>query len=317
MALININSVYSSLPFSKRRYKNIFPLLCMTVPFFLLVVIFAYVPLWGWSFAFTDFQPGISIFASKFVGLKNFLRLFDISYGSEFPMVMRNTLALSFIGIATMPIPVAFAIMITELRTRWLKRLIQTVTSFPYFVSWIIVYSLFFAFLSVDDGLINQVLLKVHLISNPTDILANPDVTWLFQTFLGLWKTAGYSAIIYISSIAGIDQELYKAAEIDGAGRFGKIRHITIPGIMPTFSVIMVLTIGNILNMGFDQYFVFHNPLIHERIEVLDLYTYHMGIINSDYPFATAVGIFKTVVSAVLLFSANMINKKINGKSII
>lgn len=297
------------------RLRKALPLLCMTVPFFILIIVFNYVPLWGWSMAFINYSPGISIFKSDFIGLHNFLRLFDVD--SQFLIVMRNTLVLSFLNLLATPLPIILAIMITEVKNNAFKKTIQTVVSFPNFVSWITVYSLFFVFLSVDDGILNSILIKLNMINTPMDILANPDFAWPLQTFASIWKSIGYSAIIYIAAISGIDQELYQAAEVDGAGKFRKIWYITVPCIMPTFMVIMVLTIGNLINTGFDQYYVFSNSLVSERIEVLDTYTYNLGLKQMDYSFATTVGIFKTVVSVILLFAANRLSKWTTGSHII
>ncbi|QGR00281.1 sugar ABC transporter permease [Paenibacillus psychroresistens] len=283
----------------------------MTVPFFVLVLIFSYVPLWGWSIAFFDYSPGVSLFESKFAGFKYFIELF--AGDSQFLMVMRNTLVLSFLNLLTTPLPIILAIMIVEVKIGWLRRFIQTISSFPYFVSWIIVYSMFFTFLSVDDGLINQ----LFFTNRPIDILGDPDWTWALQTFASLWKSMGWTAIIYIAAISNLDQELYHAAQVDGAGRLKQIWHITIPGVMPTFIVILLLTIGNLVSTGFEQYYVFHNPLIHDVIEVLDTYTYRLGLVQLDFSFSTAVGIFKTVVSVLLLFSVNLFSKKVLGRSII
>jgi putative aldouronate transport system permease protein len=295
--------------------KGYLPLYMMTVPFFLIAVLFHYVPLWGWSIAFLDYSPGVDLAEAKFVGFKYFERLF--SGTSEFGLVLRNTLVLSFLHLLLSPVPVFLAIMITNLRSRLFGKIVQTVTSFPNFTSWIIVYSIFFSFFSIDDGMINKLLFsKLHWISEPSNILADPSWTWWFMTLATLWKTVGWTAIIYISAIAGIDQEQYQAAEVDGANRFQQALHVTIPGIMPTFTILLLISIGNMLNIGFEQYYVFHNALIHDRIEVIDTYTYRMGLVQNDFSYSTAAGIFKSLISVILLFSANFITKITTGRSI-
>ena len=309
--------ILKQLNSSRKNYKfsNYTQLYMMTLPFIALVMVFNYLPLWGWSIAFVDYSPGVSVFKSAFVGLDNFKSLFSTS---EFTMVLRNTLALSSLNILTSVIPILFAILLTELRNSKFQRIIQTVTSFPNFISWIIVYAIFYSFFSVDDGLINQILFnKLHLFNQPTDILANPKYTWGLMTVLNLWKNMGYTAIIYIAAIAGIDQELYQAAQVDGAGRFKQIWHITIPGILPTYSVMLLLSVGNMLNAGFDQYWVFRNSLTNDVIQVIDTFTYYVGLINMDFAYSTAAGIFKTAISIILLFVANSIVKKATGKSIL
>jgi ABC-type polysaccharide transport system permease subunit len=291
-------------------------LLCMTVPFFILIVIFSYVPLWGWSIAFIDYSPGIPILESGFAGLKYFFRIFGST--SEFLMVMRNTLVLSGLNMLVSPLIVILAVMLNEVRSSPVKRVVQTVSSFPNFVSWVIVYSLFFSMLSVEDGVVNNALLKLGLMSQPVDFLGTPQSAWMLQTFATFWKNAGWNAIIYIAAIANIDIELYDAAEIDGAGRLDRIWHITVPGILPTFFVLFILGIGNLLSAGgFEQYFIFHNALVHDYIEVLDTYTYRVGMQVNDFPLATAAGIFKTLVSIVLLIFANKLHKKTMGYPII
>lgn len=302
---------------SKMNFKRNMSLLFMTVPFFIIVVIFLYVPLWGWSMAFVNYYPGVSIFKSVFVGLKYFSRLFG--GGSEFPIVLRNTLVLSFLGILISPLTVILALMLNEVKNALFKRIVQTLSSFPNFVSWVIVYSLFFSILSVEDGVLNIGLLKFHVLSHPIDFLGTPQISWLLQTFITFWKNVGWGAIIYIAAIAGIDSELYDAAKVDGAGRLAQMWNVTVPGILPTFFVLLVLNIGNLLSAagGFEQYFVFHNALVHTQIEVLDTYAYRMGMELNDFSLSTAAGIFKTFISVFLLFFANKLHKKVMGHPII
>ncbi|GGD94775.1 ABC transporter permease [Paenibacillus nasutitermitis] len=297
------------------KWKAVWPLLVMTVPFFSLMFIFSYVPLWGWYIAFTNYFPGDSFLKAEFVGFKHFQTLFN--GGFQFQNAMRNTLIFSGLGLLLSPLPMIFAIMLNEIRAQWFKKLVQTVTSFPNFISWVIVYSIFFSFFSLDDGFINRLLLNAGLISNATDLLANSDIVWVFQTGIGLWKGLGWSAIIYIASIASLDQELFQAAEVDGAGRFKQIWHIMIPGLMPTFAVLFLLGIGQFLSVGFEQYYTFDNPLVHSKIDVLDTYVYNLGLLQLNYPFSTAVGIFKSVISIILVFSANYTYKLTTGRGII
>jgi ABC-type polysaccharide transport system permease subunit len=225
---------------------------------------------------------------------------------------------LSLLGILASPLTAILAIMLNEVRNKTYKRIVQTLTSFPNFVSWVIVYSLFFSMLSVEDGVLNHFLLSIHIISQPIDFLGNPKVAWLLQTFIGFWKNAGWGAIIYIAAISGIDEQLYEAAKVDGAGRLSQIWHITIPGILPTYFVLLVLGIGSLLSAGgFEQYFVFHNALVHDYIEVLDTYTYRLGMEVNDFSLSTAAGMFKTIISIILLFGANRLHKKVMGHPII
>ena len=286
----------------------------MTVPFIIIIVVFNYVPLWGWVVAFVDYFPGVSIAESNFAGLKYFIWLFE--GGAEFLRVLRNTLVFSILILVTTPVPVVFALLLTEVRKSWCRRSVQTIAALPNFISWIVVYGIFFALLAVDDGMVNNALLRLGVIRQPFDVLGNPSWTWGFMTFAHIWKSTGWGAIIYLAAISAIDPQLYQAARVDGAGRLRQVIHITVPGILPTYSVILVLTVANSLNVGFEQYFVFHNALNHEVIEVLDTYAYRLGLAQMQFSFATAVGIFKTVVSVILLTFANMVFKRINDRSL-
>lgn len=281
------------------------------LPFLILTGIFSYAPLFGWTYAFIDYIPGVPIFEHSFVGLKHFKVIF--AGASDFAIVMRNTLAISLLGLATTPIPIIFAIMISEVRSTKYSRTIQTVTSIPNFISWVLVYSIVFIFFSSEDGAINRLFLSLGFIDKPLNPLGNSDVAWYFQTAIGIWKSTGWNSIIYLAAIAGIDQELYNAAEIDGAGRWQKICHITIPGILPTYLVLLLLAISSMLSNGFEQYWMFQNGLTIDKLEVFDTYVYRLGIINMQYSFSTAMGIFKTIVSVILLSIANVASKHIRG----
>ncbi len=298
----------------KRMKKEGLVLLAMAVPFVAFVFAFSYVPLFGWIYAFFDYKPGIELFHSKFVGMKYFLLM--LSDGGDMLRVLRNTLAMAFLGIACSVVPVVFAIMVSECSSKGFQKLIQTTTTLPNFVSWIIVYSLAFNLFS-SEGLLNTLLLKLNLISEPTKILSNEKAVWYFQTALGLWKGTGWNAIIYLAAITGIDRELYDAASVDGAGRFNRILHITIPGLSSTYVVLLLLSASNILSVGLDQYLVFYNSMVADKIEVLDYYVYRIGLVTQDYSYSIAIGIFKTVVSVILLFSINTFSKRIRGNSII
>ncbi|WP_223829965.1 ABC transporter permease [Paenibacillus arenilitoris] len=278
-----------------------------------LVFLFSYMPLFGWIYAFFDYKAGIPLFENEFVGFKFFELIFTDK--ADMIRVMKNTLIFAFIGLALSPLPMIFAIMMNEIRFKRFKMFVQTATTLPNFVSWIIVFSLTFMIFSTE-GLLNQILFSLGLVSNPTNILTNGEAVYWFQTVLGIWKGLGWSAIVYVASISSIDQEMYEAAVIDGAGRFKSALHITLPGLMPTYIVLLILGIGNFLNVGLEQYLVYKNALTADNIEVLDLYVYRLGISNHDYSYGVAVGILKSVVSIILLVIANIITKKVRGSSI-
>ena len=285
----------------------------MALPLFALVIIFNYLPLWGWVMAFIRYRPGVPILQSEFVGFAFFIKIFEP--GSNFIPVFRNTLVLGLLGQLGAPIAVIFALLLNESRMIRFNKVIQTATSLPNFISMVIVYSIFFRFLSVEDGIINVVLTNLGILSKPIDFLARKDMVWPIQTFVGIWKYTGWTAIIFISAIAGIEQEMYEAASVDGAGRLMRMVHITLPGIMPTFVVIMILNIGYLISTGFEQYYLFYNGMIASHIEVLDTFVYRLGIAQGNYSYATAIGISKTFISIFLLATANQLSKRFTNRS--
>ncbi len=298
---------------AKRIKKRDINLIIWCLPFIALVIAFSYVPLFGWLYAFFDYQIGIPLFKNQFEGFKNFIEIFNST--GEIYGVLINTLAMNFLNLLVSPLPVIFAIMLNEIRNPVFKRITQTVTTIPNFISWIIVYSLAFSMFS-SEGVVNQLLDALH--SNITvDWMNNMEATWYFQTAIGIWKSLGWTSIIYIAAMTGIDSSLYDAAKVDGAGFLSQVRHITIPGIMPTFIVLMLLSIANMVSSNFDQYFVFYNSVVAEKIEVVDYYAYRIGFMMNDYSLGTAVSATKSVVSVTLLFFVNYLSKITRGESII
>ncbi len=289
----------------------------MALPFVVFIFVFNYIPLFGWIFAFFDYLPGVALRKVPFVGLKYFQIAVDFRGGSDLLSVLRNTFALSLLGILTSPLPVVFAICMTEMSNRFFRKTVQIVTTLPNFISWILVFAISYATFSTTDGFLNQLLLSLNILKDPISPMTNSDFAWYFQTLLGIWKGLGFSAIIYLAAIAGIDPELYDAASVDGAGRFQKMWHVTVPGLMPTFLVLLLLSIGSLLSNGFDQFYAFMNAMVRDKIQVLDYYVYRVGIGKDQYSLATALGIFKTVVSVTLLFGVNWIAKRSRGVPII
>ena len=297
----------------KKTMPARYQLLLMVMPFIIFIFLFSYVPLIGWIYAFFDYLPGVPLFKCDFVGLEYFKLIFRDKINML--RVMKNTMIFAGIGLLTMPLPMIFAICLNEIRQVRLKKVIQTFTTLPNFISAIIVYSLVFTFLS-RDGVINTVLMNLGILSEPTNVLANGDAVYWFQTVLGQWKGLGWSAIIYIAAISGVDQELYEAADVDGAGHLGKALHVTIPALMPTFIVLLILGVGNILNTGYETYYLYKNPMTSANIEVLDLYVYRVGLGTNDYSYGIAISIMKTFVSVILISIANIFSKKIRGSTI-
>lgn len=295
-----------------RTISSRYSLLLAAIPLMLVVFTFSYLPLYGWVYAFFDFKPGIPLSRSTFVGLKNFAAL--LRFDSYMVNVLRNTLVLSTLGILAMPIPFLFAVLLSQLDNAPFKRIVQTASTLPFYISWITVYSLAFALFS-NEGLVYQLLTALGVRNARVNILGNARWAWFVQLAFSVWKNAGYQAIIYFAAIAAIDPEQYDAAKVDGANRLQLIRYITAPGVSMTFLVLFLLTTANLLSNGFDQFFVFYNPLVAERLEVLDYYVYVVGLgRGNDIPYATAVGMMKTIISISLLFSANFVSRKVRGE---
>ncbi|KQN98923.1 putative aldouronate transport system permease protein [Paenibacillus algorifonticola] len=304
---------------SPKRFqsKDKYYLFLMALPFLVLAFLFSYLPLYGWIYAFYDYRPGIPLSASEFMGFDWFTSMISNEIQrQEVLRVLRNTFAISSLNIATSVLPVIFAVFLVELRSTRFKKIVQTLTTLPNFISWVLVYSFAFMLFSVDNGFLNNLLLDLGWISRPLNILASDDHTWMAMTLWSVWKGLGWGAIMYIAAITGIDQEIYEAARVDGAGRFRLMWHVTVPGIMPTFFVLLLLSIGNFINNGMEQFYVFQNAMNTNHIEVLDLYVYNIGMTNSNFGFATAVSMLKSLVSLFLLFVANSMSKIIRGDSI-
>lgn len=293
-----------------RRYQLLF----MALPFMVLVVMFSYVPLFGWTYAFFNYKPGVPLFQNEFVGFKYFIDFLTDRW--DMHRVMKNTLIMALIGYALTPLPMIFAMLLNTITNMPYKKAIQTLTTLPNFISWIIVYSLAFQLFG-SEGLVTEALVSLGLSKKGYTVLSDENAVYWFQTVMGQWKGLGWSSIIYVAAIAGIDQELYEAASIDGASRFKSNIHITLPGLIPTFMVLLLLGIGNFISVGFDQYFVFKNAGNADTIEVLDLYVYRIGMQNLKYSYSIAIGIMKSVLSIVLLFGANALSKALrDGQSI-
>lgn len=292
-------------------------LFLMFLPFIALIFVFSYLPLWGWRYSFFNYQPGESLTMDNFVGLHWFEVLIqNPATRGDILRVLRNTLAMSGLGILTSWVPMAFAIFLAEVTSTRFKRFVQVFTTIPNFISWVLVYALALAIFSTD-GFVNGIMLKMGWADQAKNFLMGESFIWFKMLAWGMWKGLGWSAIIYIAAISSIDPQLYEAATVDGAGRFQKMWYITLPSLMSTYFVLLVMAIAAILSNGMDQYLVFENPTNTSSIEVLDLYVYHLGIDNKIIPLSTAIGMLKSVISIALLFIGNKLSKIIRGESII
>ena len=270
-------------------------------------VIFCYLPLGGWLMAFQNYKPKDGLLHSSFVGLAKFQQLFS---DATFLRVIRNTLAMGVINlVVTFVMAIVFAILLNEVKSQGGKKVVQTISYLPHFLSWIIVTGILHDALS-STGIINELLMKAGLIDRAIDFFAHPQYFWWIVAFANCWKETGWNAIIYLAAITSIDPCLYEAASIDGAGRWAKIKYITLPGIKPTIMILLLLNVGNVLNAGFEVQYLLGNGLIKSVSDTIDIYVLTWGISQNDFSLGTAAGIFKSVVSIALILVANFAAKR-------
>lgn len=271
----------------------------MILPSVVFLVTFSIVPIIGSAIAFQRFIGGRGFFGSPWVGLENFRLLFEIPDARQ---VIWNTVIISLLkGLANFPVQIGFALALNELRSVGFKRVIQTSVNLPHFISWVIVGEIVRSML-MRDGIINGMLGSLRV--QPVDFLSNAQIFRYIIVGSDLWKNFGFSSIIYIAALSRINPNLYEACRIDGGRKWHEIRHISLPGIKPVIVLFLALGIGNILNTGFDQIYNLYNPLVYRTVDVLDTFVYRAGILNAQYSFATAVGLFKSVISFALVTAA-------------
>ncbi|MFF2090799.1 ABC transporter permease [Paenibacillus sp. NPDC058174] len=285
----------------------------MSIPFVLWILVFNYLPIWGWTMALQQYRPGLSFWDQQWVGFDHFRELF---HDERFFAALKNTLAMSCMGlIAGFSIPIIFALLLNELRAPIFKRVVQTVSYLPHFVSWVVVAGIVSKMLSLDGGL-NTILVNLGFIQEPVQFMAKSSWFWGIVTGSDLWKETGWNTIIYLAAMTSIDQEQYEAAKVDGASRIRQMWHITLPGIRSTIIILMIMSIGNLINIGFEKQFLLSNPMVADKAETLDLYALNYGLQLGRYSFGTAINIFNSVVAVALLFTANTIFKRISKESI-
>lgn len=305
-----LNAKFGSKKWRRMKY------LMIAMPFLVYFIMFSYLPLIGWAYAFFEYKIGVPFYRFDLMEFKGFDYFIELLTDKELGRVLQNTLAISGIGLLLSPMPVIFAILINDIKSQKGKRFVQTVTTFPNFISWVIVYGLATAFFSAN-GLLSQIQKALGMDTYIFGLLGEKDKTWMLMVVLGLWKSMGWSAILYLAAITGVDQEVYDAAKVDGANKVQLIRYVILPVILPTYFVLLLMSISNLLNKGFEQYYVFWNPLVADKIEVLDYYIYKVGMKYGRYSFSVAAGIVKSIIGIVLLFLANAGAKKVRGNSIV
>ena len=283
-------------------------LLLMALPFVIWLIIFKYIPVAGWTMAFQDYKPQFSVWEQDWVGWKHFKDLFN---EPMFYRALENTLGMGILGLVFgTGSAIFFALLLNEMRFMALKKWTQTISYLPHFVSWVIVANIVITMLS-PEGVINNILTGIGLIESPINFMANPDMFWGIVTAADVWKETGWNAIIYLAAMAGVDPQLYEAAKGDGASRWRQMWHITLPSIRSVIIVLLILNIGNLINIGFEKQMLLGNNIVMEKALVIDLYALDYGIGMFRYSFGTAIGIFKSVISVILILICNGIAKRI------
>ncbi len=306
-SIVRTDQKKTQLPLEQRSYwRRLFAqwdIQLMVLPALLMIIVFQYIPMYGVLLGFQDYNLFKGFFQSPWVGFKHFIAFFN---DSDFFRVMRNTIVISFLKLFIgFPAPIILALMLNEVGKQVFKRIVQTISYLPHFMSWVIVAGMISSMLSTDNGSINMLLVNLKLIEEPVNFLALPQYFWSILVMADLWKSIGFGSIVYLAAIAGVNPQLYEAASIDGASRFKQIYLITIPSIMPVIIIFMILAIGNLLSAGFEDILLLANAGIREVSDVIDVYVYRIGIGNQRYSYATAVGLFKAVISVTLLAIAN------------
>jgi putative aldouronate transport system permease protein len=298
-----------------------------SIQFFVLagmvyLLIFNVIPMIGLIIGFKEyyFQTGFKgMFTSKWVGASHFAEFIN-EY--NFSQLLRNTIVISVLKLVfTFPVPIIFAITLNEVHHTGVKRIVQTASYMPYFISWVVVSGFCVIFLNTQYGLVNYILVNSGILEKPFNFLANPNVYWALAVITGIWKEMGWWAILFLAAITGIDPELYEAAIIDGAGRLGRIIHITLPCILPTIMVVLILSIGNLFggSMGgsnFDQSFLLGSNGNRSTSDIIQTYVFRIGLSQGRYDYATAVGMIQSVVSVTLIYISNSVSKKITGNGL-
>ncbi|SFM17721.1 carbohydrate ABC transporter membrane protein 1, CUT1 family (TC 3.A.1.1.-) [Paenibacillus sp. 1_12] len=298
----------------KKRFASIYQdwdLYVLAVPGILYFIIFKYIPMWGILLSFQDYSPFLGFSGSEWVGLKHFNNLFHYEH---FWRLMKNTLLISFYQLVFFfPVPIIFALLLNEIRKLFFKRIVQTVIYLPHFISWVVIASMTYVLLS-GGGVVNHLIQEAG--GQTVNFLSAPD---MFRTLIvsqDIWKEAGWGTIIYLAALAGVDPMLYEAAVVDGANRWQQLRHITLPTIRSTIIILFLLRLGHILDVGFEQIFLMLNNLVLNVGDVFETFVYSKGLIGGQFSFATATGLFKSVISLIILAVANWLTKKFGEEGI-
>lgn len=301
--------------FPKRLLKNIkaHPLLyIMIVPVVAYFLVYHYYPMYGMIISLFDYVPAKGIFGSDFVGLKHFKGFLSDPY---FFRTMRNTLSINVLLLVFgFPFPIIFAILLNELRSSRLRKMAQTITYMPHFISTVVISGLMLDFCKTNGVITSFV--TAFTGQEAFNLFSKSVFFQPLYVVMCIWQEFGWDSIIYFAALSGIDQSLYEAADIDGAGRWKKILHVTLPGISPTIVILLIMRIGNMMTLGWDKILLLYNPMIYEKADVISTYVYRIGLMNFEYSFATAVGFFNSIINFVLLLLANSVSRRVNETSL-
>ncbi|HOJ10753.1 MAG TPA: ABC transporter permease subunit [Clostridiales bacterium] len=311
---INRASITTSIKQSPfiRNFKNEIFMHALVLPTVVYFFIFAYMPMYGILVAFKDFSFAKGIWGSNWVGLEHFMTFFKSMY---FPRLVKNTVLISVYSIIWgMPFPIIFALLLNEIKNRHFKRIIQTVSYFPHFVSTVIIVGLMVSFMSPVDGIVN--ILRVRYGHEAINFIQS--TKWFRTLYIGsgIWQGFGWGSIIYLAALSGISNELYEAAYVDGATRWQQTIHISIPGIMPTFIILFILSVGGIMSVGSSKIILMYTPATYDVADVISTYVYRKSLIGGEFSFGAAVGLFNTVINYALVFVTNKISKKVSDISL-
>ena len=286
----------------------------MLVPAFLWLIFFSIVPMFGIIMAFEDYNPGLGMLKSPFVGLENFRYMLQIS---DVRQAIANTVIIAVAKIiGNIIVPLTFAILLNELCLKKIKRPIQTIVYMPHFLSWVIIGGMVLTIFAPTTGVVNSTLMKMNLISNNIPFLTNGVYWRVTYVLVGVWQSMGWGTILYMAAITGINQELFEAAKIDGANKMQQIWHVTIPGIRSTIVVLLILNVGQMMNIGFDRPFVIGNTMVQDYCDVISTFVYRAGIKNAQFARATAIGLFQSVVGLVMITTANFVSRRLGEEGI-
>jgi putative aldouronate transport system permease protein len=278
----------------------------LALPMILYFLIFKYVPMWGLIISFQEYSPYLGVLQSPWVGMEHFERFFSIP---DFWKLLRNTFAINLFGLVFFfPLPILLSLLLNEMKHRVYKSILQSIVYLPHFLSWVIIAGITFLMLSQSSGVINQLIKMLGF--ETIDFLSNPNLFWINLTVQTIWKDAGWGTIIFLAAIAGIDPGLYEASRMDGAGRIRQMWHVTLPGIRNVIIILLILRIGHMMDVGFEQVFLMMNGAVSDVADVFDTYVYRSGIQQAQFSYSTAVGFFKSIVGLVLVIGANHLSKK-------